>query len=213
MIDDWVKIMVAENNGGYANDWLVGNIKTGEIAWLELGTYNHALDRTFDGAFVGSNMAASEQVRAETKFNYDDKSGSCTARGQRWTQLIEANRTLIDVEMAKRFLADHHDAFSGKDSPNRNTLCGHLELDDRGAPEWERGPYYPSGAYDGKVTDSDLASKGKFWAHWGKPCDTDFNASSFLSLHQEYSWQQPHLRDVKAYPWTLFKAASKREIS
>lgn len=211
-IDDWMKIMVTENNGGYANDWLVGDTETGEIAWLELGTFNHAMDRTFDGVFVGSNMATSEQVRSETKFNYDDKSGSCAARYQRWAQLIESNRTLLNVEMAKEFLADHHDVFSGRNTPNRNTLCGHVELDDRGAPEWELGPYYPTGAYDGKVTDSDLASKGAFWAHWGKPCDSDFDAGSFLSQHPEYNWQKPRLRDIKAYPWTLFKAASKWEI-
>ena len=211
-IDDWVKIMVEKNNGGYANDWLVGDVKTGEIAWLELGTFNHAMDRTFDGVFVGSNMATSDQVRSETKFNYDDKSGSCAARFQRWTELVEANRTRMNVELAKKFLADHHDAYSGKDAPNRNTLCGHVDLDDRGAPEWEARPYNPSGAYDGKVTDSNLASEGAFWAHWGKPCDTDFSASSFLSHHPEYSWQQPHLRDIKAYPWTVFKTASKWEI-
>jgi hypothetical protein len=212
-IDEWVKIMVEGNNGGYANDWLVGDIKTGEIAWLELGTFNHALDRTFDGVFVGSNVATNEQVRSETKFNYGDSSGSCMARKERWKQLVESNKTLLNADMAKQFLADHHDAFSGKDTPNRNTLCGHLELDERGAPEWECAPYYPSGAYDGKVTDSDLASNGSFWAHWGKPCDTDFNAASFLAQHPEYGWQKTRLRDIKAHPWTLFKAASKWEIS
>lgn len=212
-IDEWVKIMVEGNNGGYANDWLVGDIKTSEIAWLELGTFNHALDRTYDGVFFGSNVATSEQVRSETKFNYSDPSGSCTARNERWKQLVESNKTLLNADVAKGFLADHHDTFSGKDIPNRNTLCGHLELDDRGAPEWHCAPYYPSGAYDGKVTDSVLASSGSFWAHWGKPCDTDFNAASFLAQHPEYSWQKSRLRDIKAYPWTLFKAASKWEIS
>src|SRR5205814_5586084 len=36
-IDDFVRIMRDGNNGGYANDWLVGDNKTGEIALLELG--------------------------------------------------------------------------------------------------------------------------------------------------------------------------------
>jgi hypothetical protein len=208
-----MKIMLEDNNGGYANDWLLGDVKTGEIAWLELGTFNHAIDRTIDGVFVGSNVATSRQVRSETKFNYDDNSGSCTARQKRWAELIESNRTRLNVEMAKAFLADHRDAFSGRESPNRNTLCGHVELDERGEPGWELGPYYPVGAYDGKVTDSGLASKGAFWAHWGKPCGSDFNAGSFLSEHPEYNWQQPHLRDIKAYPWTLFKAWPNWEIS
>ncbi len=33
------------NNGGYANDWLVGDRKTGEIAYLELGLKNTPLWR------------------------------------------------------------------------------------------------------------------------------------------------------------------------
>ena len=36
-IDDYVKIMRDGNDGGYANDWLLGDRKTGEIAYLELG--------------------------------------------------------------------------------------------------------------------------------------------------------------------------------
>ena len=212
-IDDWMRIMIEENNGGYANDWLIGDVKTGEIACLELGTFNHALDRTFDGVFFGSNSATRQEVRSETKFNYDDNFSSCIARRNRWTQLIESNKARLNVELAKGFLADHYDASSAKDSPNRNTLCGHVDLDERGLPEWELGPYSPVGAYDGKVTDSDLASKGAFWAHWGKPCGTDFNASRFLSQHPEYNWQQPRLRDIKAYPWTLFIASPKWRIS
>jgi hypothetical protein len=212
-IDDWVETMVEDNNGGYANGWLIGDTKTDEIARLELGTFNHALDRTVNGVFIGSNLATSEQVRSETKFDYEDKSGSCTARSQRWAELIKSNTARLNIEMTKRFLADHHDTFSGEDTPNRNTLCGHVELDARGAPEWEVGPYYPTGAHDGKVTDSALAMKGAFWAHWGKPCGTDFNATSFLSQHPEYHWQAPRLKDIKAYPWTLFKSTSDWEIT
>ncbi|HXX72406.1 MAG TPA: C45 family peptidase [Candidatus Acidoferrales bacterium] len=203
-IDEWIKLMVADNNGGYANEWLLGDVRTSEIARLELGTFNYSIDRTLDGAFAGSNVARSEKVRLETKFNYNEP-GSCTARRQRWDELIKSNRSRLNVEMAKSFLADHHDAVSGENSPNRNTLCGHLDLDGRGAPEWEVGPYCPIGAHDGKVTTSELASKGEFWAHWGKPCGMDFNSASFLSLHPEYGWQQSQLRDIKACPWTLFQ--------
>ena len=211
-IDEWIKTMIKDNNGGYANDWLVGDVKTGEIAMLELATFNHAIRRTFDGVFVGSNIATSEKVREETKFNYEDKFGCCTARCQRWSQLIESNRTLLDVDMAKEFLADHYDVLSGQNTPNRNTLCGHVELDDRGVPEWELGPYYPTGAYDGKVTDSVLAMSGAFWAHWGKPCNSDFDARLFLSQHPEYSWQRPRLKNIGAYPWTLFNPSPKWQI-
>ena len=40
-IDSYAKIMIDGNNGGYANDWLIGDRKTGEIARLELGLQAH----------------------------------------------------------------------------------------------------------------------------------------------------------------------------
>src|SRR5690348_17677350 len=45
-IDDYVKIMLKGNNGGYANDWLLGDRKTGEIAQFELGLRAYKLYRT-----------------------------------------------------------------------------------------------------------------------------------------------------------------------
>ncbi len=44
-IDEYTKIMLDGNNGGYANDWLLGDRKTGEIAQLELGLKAHKLWR------------------------------------------------------------------------------------------------------------------------------------------------------------------------
>ena len=40
-IDDYVRIMLDGNNGGYANDWLLADNKTGEIAQFELGSKAH----------------------------------------------------------------------------------------------------------------------------------------------------------------------------
>lgn len=202
-LDEWVKIMIEKNNGGYGSDWLIGDIKTGEIACLELGTINYTLDRTFNGVFTGSNVAGSEKVRSETVLDYSDESTSCTARRKRWKQLTQSCGKL-EVDTAKKYLADHYDSYLKTDLPGRNSLCGHIEQDKRGWPEWEWGPYYPAGSFDGKVTDSGLAAAGKFWAHWGKPCDVDFVADSFLRQHSEYEWQKPRLRDIKAHPWTLF---------
>jgi hypothetical protein len=205
-IDDWVKTMIDQNNGGYANDWLVGDTKTGEIGCLELGTFHHKLERTRNGSFIGSNMAMSDAVRSETTFNYNDKSGSCLARHERLEELMKLHEGSLTVEIAKKLLADHQDSYAHTNAPNRNTICGHIELDERGSPEWEYGPNYPGGNFDGKATDSKLAANGAFWAHWGKPCDTSFTATTFLTQHPEYAWQKPHLEDIAAYPWTLFSA-------
>jgi len=202
-IDGWTKIMTDSNNGGYANDWLVGDTKTGEIALLELGTFNHKIERTRNGAFVGSNIATSEEVRPETKMNYDNKGSSCTARHQRLKELIQANRGKINSQVAKVLLADHLDSYTNMDTPGRNSICGHIDSDERGVPEWEYAPYYPGGCFDGKVTDSSMAERGKFWAHWGRPCDMPFETGTFLHTHPEYEWQRRSLRDITPYPWIL----------
>src|SRR6202140_5350822 len=55
-IDDYVRIIKEGNNGGYANDWLIGDRKTGEIAYLELGLKNTPIWRTKDGYFISSNF-------------------------------------------------------------------------------------------------------------------------------------------------------------
>ncbi len=69
-IDDFVRIMLDGNNGGYANDWLVGDNKTGEIALFELGLKNHIVKRSKDGCFVGSNFPETEVLtREETRFD------------------------------------------------------------------------------------------------------------------------------------------------
>src|SRR5262249_57797054 len=61
-IDEYVKIMLDGNNGGYANDWLLGDRKTGEIAQFELGLKAHRLWRTRDGVFAGSNWPRDPQL-------------------------------------------------------------------------------------------------------------------------------------------------------
>jgi len=47
--------MLEQNNGAYANDWLLADYKTGEIARLELGLKGHKVWRTKDGYLAGAN--------------------------------------------------------------------------------------------------------------------------------------------------------------
>src|SRR5579872_6097300 len=76
-IDEFVEIMTSGNNGGYANDWLVGDIKTNEIARLELGLKDHKVWRTKDGVYVGSNFPSDPKLmKEETTFNPLDSSNS-----------------------------------------------------------------------------------------------------------------------------------------
>ncbi len=67
-IDEYVKLIKEGNNGGYANDWLIGDRKTGEIAYLELGLKNTPIWRSKDGYFVSSNFARdSTLIKDETE--------------------------------------------------------------------------------------------------------------------------------------------------
>ncbi|MGO9084336.1 MAG: C45 family autoproteolytic acyltransferase/hydolase [Candidatus Sulfotelmatobacter sp.] len=211
-IDDYVRIIKEGNNGGYANDWLIGDRKTGEIAYLELGLKNTPLWRTKDGYFVSSNFARDPRmIREETTFDPNDASSSPNARHARWEELMTEAKGKIDVVMAQQFLSDHFDSYEKKEQPNERGLCGHVDASPRGVKEWEWGAYDPAGAVQGKATDSAMVAKMSFVARAGHPCGADFLAEPFLKDYPEYSWQKPLLRDMKAGPWTVFTAGDKEE--
>jgi hypothetical protein len=206
-IDDFVRLMSADNNGAYANDWLVGDTKTGEIAKFELGLKHQRLWRTKDGFFVGANFPGDDKVIAEeTTFDPADKTQSVLVRKARWEQLMEEYKGFIDVEDAKLFEADHVDLATGRTGFNSNVLCGHVDEDPRGTPEFSWAPFSPAGSVQGKVTSTALAREMKLWAHMGHPCGRDFIAADFLARRPEFGWQAPFLKDLKAHPWTLFEA-------
>jgi hypothetical protein len=210
-INDYLATMIKEDNGGYANDWLVGDRKTGEIAYLELGLKHTPVWRNKDGYFVSSNFARDPGlIKDETDgFDAKDVSSSPNARRVRWEEVIAANKGKIDVPMAEQFLADHEDSFLKEKRANQRTLCGHVDVAKEGIPEWEWGAYYPGGAVQGKAMDSDMAAKMSFVARAGHPCGENFLAKPFLAAHPEYAWQAPILKDMKAGPWTVFSAGEK----
>jgi hypothetical protein len=210
-VDDVVATMRDGNNGGYANDWLIGDRKTGEIAYLELGLKNTPLWRTKDGYFVSSNFARDPKLIKEetTGFNYNDLSTSPNARRVRWEQEMASHKGMIDADTAEQFLADHEDSFLKKEQPDQRTLCGHVDKVKEGIPQWEWPAYYPGGAVQGKVTTSDLAEKMSLIAHAGHPCGEDFLAKPFLAAHPEFNWLSPVLRDMKSGTWTTFTAGEK----
>jgi Phospholipase B len=212
-IDDYVRIMLDGNNGGYANDWLLGDRKTGEIAQFELGLEHYRLWRTRDGYFVGSNFPRDPRVIAdETTFDPRNPSTSPNARRTRWEELMRQDKGRIDVKAAEKFEADHFDAYAKKDAPDERTLCGHTDVSPRGVSIWNWPPYYPGGAVQGKVTDSEMTAKMSFIAHLGHPCGEPFLAKPFLAAHPEYSWQAPVLRDMPSIPWTVFRSAERPKL-
>ncbi len=205
-IDDFERIMLDGNNGGYANDWLVGDNKTGEIALFELGLKNHSVQRTRDGCFVGSNFPVDLKLtREETKFDVSKKDSSPNARRTRWGQLIAQHKGAIDVELGKAFETDDFDVVENVHEANDRTLCGRVEITSRGVPEWDWAPYFPGGTVQSKVVDGKMTQAMEFWAQVGHH-GSDFLAEPFVKQHPQYGWMLGLLRDMKSEPWTRFKA-------
>jgi hypothetical protein len=210
-IDEYVSIIKDGNNGGYANDWLIGDRKTGEIAYLELGLKNTPLWRSKDGYFISSNFARDPQLMKEETpaFDPNNLGHSENARRVTWEKKIAESKGQIDVELAEKFLADHADSYTGKTEADSRSLCGHIDKDPQGVPEWDDGAFYPDGAVTGKVADSDLAAKMSLIGHAGHPCGEDFLAVPFLAAHPEYDYLKPILKDMKSGPWTTFTAGER----
>jgi len=205
-IDDFARIMKEGNNGGYANDWLVADRKTNEVASLELGLKNVTLDRTRDGFFVGSNFPIDKKLASEeTDFDLNDAGDSANARHVRWLQLMKTNKGQIDAAAAQRFLADHFDAVENKIDPDEHTLCGHIDLSPRGDLPWA-GPYSPVGAVQSKVSDAAMAEAMTLRASMGHSCGIGFKAAGHLRKHTEFAWQRGILRDMPSRAWTTFGA-------
>ncbi len=205
-IDDFARIMTEGNNGGYANDWLVADRNTNEIASLELGLKNVTLLRSKDGYFAGSNYPINPKLtREETDFDSTDKAISANARHLRWDTLLAANKGKIDVAAAQKFLGDHFDTFESKVNAGERTLCGHIDLSSRGSKPWQP-EYGPAGAVQNKVASAAMADRMEFSAAMGHSCGIRFKASEHLAKHPEFDWQKDLLRDLDSSPWTVFRA-------
>jgi hypothetical protein len=210
-IDDFVRIMLEGNNGGYANDWLIGDNNNGEIALFELGLKNHSVQRTRDGCFFGANFPVTEKLtKEETKFDPTKKESSPNARKARWEELIAAHKGKIDLDLARAFETDDFDVITRQHGTNERTLCGRVEVSPRGAPEWDWSPYYPGGTVQSKVIDGTLASKMTFWGQIGHH-GPDFIAGQFVKEHSEYSWMHGLIKDLKCQPWSRFEVDMKEQ--
>jgi hypothetical protein len=211
-IDEYAAIMRDGNNGGYANSWLIGDRKTGEIAYLELGLKNTPLTRKKDGYFVSANFPLDPNLIREDTPGFDsaNKSSSMNARHIRAEQFIQQHLGQLDTTLAEAYLSDHDDVFEGKVRADQRSLCGHEDRAKEGEPVWGNLPYEPGGAVTGKVMDATMAENMSFIARAGHPCGEDFLVAPFFTAHPEFKWQSPILHDMKAGPWTTFVAGEKQ---
>ena len=209
-IDQYVQIMLDGNNGGYANDWLLADNNTGEIARFEIGLKLHRVWRTRNGYYVGSNFPSDPAlIKAETDFDPKKMYSSPNARRKRWQELMPANKGQIDAALGEKFLADHWDTYEGREDRNYRGLCGHGDTSPTGESAWDEPPYNPSGAVTAQAADSAMAKNMMLQARAGHPCGEDFIADKFLKEHPQFDWQLPILLDMKGNPWAEFKAGDK----
>ncbi len=208
-IDEWCEIMKKDNNGGYANAWLIGDINTNEIARLELGLKYIGFEKKKDGFFIGSNVAEDLKIlRFETRHDETNIKYSSIARRVRWKQLMKEHAGKIDVKLAKAFEADHYDSYLKKNNPGGRTLCGHWETDAQ--PFGPSAPFSPEGTMDGKVVDAAMAKQMSFVARWGSACGKAFNGEKFLKEHPQYEWLTGMLKNRPTEPWTTFKSGETK---
>ena len=188
-IDDYVRIIKEGNNGGYANDWLIGDRKTGEIAYLELGLKNTPLWRTKDGYFVSSNFARDPKViREETTFDPSNASSSPNARHARWEEVMQQAKGKVDVTMAEQFLSDHFDSFEKKEQAERTRpvrTCGCLSARCEGVG---------MGCVQSRRSG---AGEGHGQRHGG---EDEFCGPGGASLRRRLSWPQNFLSIIRNFP-------------
>ncbi len=210
-LDGFVGTMLQDNNGAYANSWLLGDANTGEIMRFELGLKYHSVERTKDGYFLGFNAPTDIALRnlecSDT--GYFDIRTPMGARRVRLTNLMEEYHGTLDVDAAEKIIADHYDVYLGKENhPCSRTVEGHYELD--AFEYWPaRLPYRPQGAVDGKVTDSDLARDLSLWARYGSSSGMAFDAEAFMKQHIQWNDLAGYIWDRPSQPWSLFTAGER----
>ena len=209
-IDSFVEIMGNDNNGGNPASWLIGDLKTNEIAKFELGIKFKNVQKKKDGYFAGVNCAEDPYIRnLECNHQgYNDIRRHTGARRVRLNYLLEKYKGKIDEKIAQKIMSDHYDVYEKENRPKGNTICAHYDVDPRyymsSVACSHPDPFTPSGAIDCKITTTDLAAQMKFMARWGRPCGQPFNANKFFKKNPQWAWQENYLLDRPTMPWSEF---------
>ncbi len=176
-IDEAVKILAEGNNGLYTNEWLLGDIKTNEVAMFELGTHKTKLWRSSKnewyggtpGFYWGCNNTKDQDVRLETLPSVSGQPGTGmfhpSDRDKKWVELYDAAKGKIDADFGKR-------AFT---TP----------------------PLAAFHSVDAKVTTTALAKDMKAWALFGPPLGRTWQPT----FHDRQLF--PEIQPLVGNPWAL----------
>ncbi|MDQ7825887.1 MAG: C45 family peptidase [Candidatus Eremiobacteraeota bacterium] len=218
-LDDFVRIMRENNNGAYANSWLIGDVNTREIGKLELGLVNSSFYRSRQGYYDGENYVDdSKMIRDECSPTCWDTSQNwpmalantncVTARRLRWNALMTQYKGTVDVELGKQFEADQYEQALGRINPGGLVLMARMEITNVPEMPGFEAPR-PFGANDAKVVDATLAKSMSFWARIGHPDGSTFTWDQFLIDNPQFAWEAPYLKPLEDNPWTLFSASGR----
>jgi hypothetical protein len=187
-IDGVVKALSTKNNGLYSNEWLIGDLKTNEIAMFELGTAESRLWRSskeqwFEGTkgfYWGCNNAKSLQVRlealpADSTEKPEDQRWEADERDDAWLKFYKehAVKGKIDAAAAKKALTSEVLA--------------------------------PRTALDAKYTTADLAGQLATHALYGPPTGKPWKPTA------EQLRDHPEIKTLEPHPWTVLTALPPRQ--
>lgn len=199
-LDDCVRILSDDNAGDYACSWLFGDVNIGEIMLFELGLNISNIEKKNDGYFFGTNGAVNPMLRnVETNNNdYYDMSTSIGSRNKRFEYLLgEKYLGKINLENAKKIIADHYDCFLNKNKRNHRSICRHDEMDD------EPSKIKLNGSIDGKIVNTEMAMNGNFLGKFGSSCGRVFNLNKFTKKNPNLKNWEEVLENIENNEWTL----------
>lgn len=209
-IDSWIDTIRTDDNGGYANSWLIGDTKTNEIARYEEGLVYTDTQKSTDGYFYGNNVPFYPPLRnLECRpSGFNDIRSASGARRVRWEQMLNQHKGAIDVEVGKTMLADTFDPYLGYNNPNSRTICSHIDaepsLNGEGVP-----PYQPFGSVDGKVASAADVEKMSLWGRMGRADGVAFDADEHFRQHPQWAWQKGYTASRPSQPYVYFDGTKK----
>ncbi len=180
-IDAVVKALSEKNNGLYSNEWLIGDLKTNEIAMFELGTKASKLWRSsknewFEGTkgfYWGNNNAKDLAVRVEaTPIDPEEKpekvEWEADERDKAWLKFYKAHAGKIDAAAAKKALSEK--------------------------------PLAADTALDAKYATAEMAAKLSSHAMYGPPHGRPWKPT------KEQLRDHPEIVTLEPHPWTVLTA-------